>query len=221
MMVFRGWKPSALSRTHTSAWTRQPMADTMVGSPSSVTTSWTGTMPGCRSCAAARASRWNRSMSSSAVNRPVCGILRATTRSSSVSRAFHTAPKAPTPTRSSNWNLPSRRMPVVAVCRASRTRKELPQPGQSTSSGRSSASWIGLWQCGQRRPYAPGGSVDPGGAGGSAAGCAVGVGSGCVLADAATASATHAGSRVGKRAWYSAACGCSPCFRRYSTSTAM
>jgi len=39
---------------------------------------------------------------------------------------------------------------IVSVCRASHTRKELPQPGHSTSSGRSCSSWIGLWQWGQR-----------------------------------------------------------------------
>jgi hypothetical protein len=118
---------------------------TMVGNPSKATTSWTVTMPGCRSCAAARASRWKRSRSASAVNRPVCGILSATMRSNSVSRAFQTAPKAPRPTRSRSRNLPKGRDGlVVAVWRASRTRKEPPQPGQSTSSGWSSASEMGL-----------------------------------------------------------------------------
>ncbi len=46
---------------------------------------------------------------------------------------------------------------VVVVWRASRTWKELPQPGQRTSSGQASWSWIGLWRCGQRQQGPDGG----------------------------------------------------------------
>jgi hypothetical protein len=70
---------------------------------------------------------------------PVCGIFKATIRSNPVCRAGHTAPKAPTPTRFSSWNLGSGRiMAAVLVCRASRNRKELSEPGRKTSSEPSS-----------------------------------------------------------------------------------
>ena len=59
-------------------------------------TSWTLTMFGCRSWAAALASRRNCSVSSGS-SCPLRGILIATVRSSSVSRAFHTNPNVPTP----------------------------------------------------------------------------------------------------------------------------
>ncbi len=120
-------------------------SETITGRPSTVRTSWTQTIPGWRNWAAARASRWKRSNSSSAVRRPECGIFSATTRSSVASRAFQTAPKPPTPTRSSSWNLPSGRIgAALCVCLASRSRKLLPQAGHSTSSAWSSANWIGL-----------------------------------------------------------------------------
>ena len=65
-------------------------------------------MLGWRSWAAARASRKNFSCSS-AVMPPARGILMATVRSSSLSRAFHTLPKPPTPSRSISSKRPSLR----------------------------------------------------------------------------------------------------------------
>ena len=60
-------------------------------------------MFGCCSCAAARASRRNFSVSSR-LSCPLRGIFTATMRSSFVSLAFHTEPNVPVPRCSSNSN---------------------------------------------------------------------------------------------------------------------
>src|SRR5262249_15216011 len=65
--------------------------------------------------------------------------------------ARQTAPKAPRPTRSSSWNLPSGRMVlVVVVWRGARTPKELPPPRARNSSQRAAAGLGGVWEGGRR-----------------------------------------------------------------------
>ena len=114
-------------------------------------------MLGWRSWAAARASRKNFSCSS-AVMPPARGILMATVRSSSLSRAFHTLPKPPTPSRSISSKRPSfvsDGAMRVALLWSTRL-KWLPQALQVRSvSGVSTATSVGAWQFGQRTSRRP------------------------------------------------------------------
>src|SRR4029450_684278 len=66
-----------------------------------------------------------------------CGTLMAAMRSSSVSRALKTLPKAPTPTRSSKRNLPGSRCfggGAQAAVRVRSSRNDEPHVAQETSS---------------------------------------------------------------------------------------
>ena len=69
------------------------------GASSSMPASWTVTMSGCESWAVALASRKTRAESSASVESSRRTVFTATRRPSSVSRASHTWPIPPCPTR--------------------------------------------------------------------------------------------------------------------------
>jgi hypothetical protein len=98
----------------------------------------------------ARASRKNASPSR-ASSVPLRGILMATVRSSSVSRAIHTLPKWPNPSSRTDSKWPSRRGPAGSglVDSPPIRLKLLPQEEQQISASKvSSITSNGLWQCG-------------------------------------------------------------------------
>ena len=94
-----------------------------------------------------RASRTKRS-TSSGVSCPLRGILTATRRSSSLSCALHTVPKAPTPSFSISSKCAIRE-PSRQVSGSSANPKSPPHESQISDDCLLSTASIGLWQCGQ------------------------------------------------------------------------